>query len=227
MKAPILHLDHYGLTESNLKTINKPVQAVILFANPPIKALLALTPIARKKKVETFIANQADRVLKKYTFYDVSFPRTKEKSIVEVTGTAQDILALSKEAGVKAIAVQKIIGLNKVKAPSVSSKGWYVTTATFLFQVKGELLGKQYVQERTYILYAASEKEAVRRAKQEWKKEEEPYLGRDWEIIRQRLLEVVSVTCVFTEEEGFDKTQLHFVSAKSYQQKIEAGTVWK
>lgn len=223
----IWRLEQYGLKESDLKKLNNQVRVQVMFSDKiPVKPLLSLSPAERKQKLRAFLDKQAVTVLKKYKVTGVEFS-SDEKVNATLTLPAHQVVKFANEKVIRAVMIKEVLGLKEVKLSPVSNAGWYLVAGLFCVQTKGQTKGMIEFFERTYIVFAKSKAEAIRKTKKQWRGMEEPFLGFDYRIARYKFVEITDVTVVGEEDMWRDKDSAHWLVQKGHQRKIGPEIIWK
>lgn len=231
MKIFVWRLDWYGLQEKDLKNLNKKIEVEIFFTFPPTKKLLPLTKAERKKFVKNYFQNLIQKTSSDYSLEEVMVrgEDTEMSRTIKAVINGVDLFRLMNSgAQINAIQVDKIRGLKQIKLPKLSEEHWFLVTALFVHQTKGKSTGKLPQSEEVYLVFAKSQAEAERKARREFKNEEEPYVGWDYEIVRRKFVKISDTKIVFSENGMFDKKQLNFVLFRNLPDaKITPATAWK
>lgn len=231
MSVFVWRLDHYGLKEKDLKNLNKKIEVLIFFGSPVLKKMLSLSVPERKKFAEKHYQEILQKTIKDFSLEEVMVRDENRNApdMVKAVISGPNLFKLfSSKANINAVQVEKVRGLKQIKMPKISDENWYLVTGLFAYQTKGKTTGTQPQDEQMNLVYAKSYADAERKAKQEFKKMEEVYLGTRYETMRTKFVKITDLKIVFSDNGQFDKKEFNFMSSRNLAPvKITPATAWK
>lgn len=228
MQVYLLSLEDFGLTQESLAKINKKMNIKISFCYPEVKSYIALSRPERKKKMKAHFEKILSSLTKKYTLTQMkSYPHAPQfGDTIECFVSSQDLLKLLQEKkDISSISIQKVEGMKKIKMEKSTEEIWYVVRGLFVFQIQGKTSGKATTQEEIYLVKAKSADAAVKKTIAECKKEEDPYFGGEWHILRKKFVRVTDVNSILDDD--IDPKKVNFLDSNLSEIKITPEFAWK
>ena len=228
MQVYLLSLEDFGLTQESLAKMNKKMEVKISFRFPEVKSYIPLSLPERKKKMRTHFEKIIASLSKKYNLAQVK-AYTNDSQLgdaIECFVSSQDLLKLLQEKkDISSISIQKVEGMKKIKMKKSTEEIWYVVRGLFVFQIQGKTSGKATTQEEIYLVKAKSADAAVKKTIAECKKEEDPYFGGEWHILRKKFVRVTDVNSILDDD--IDPKKVNFLDSNLSEIKITPELSWK
>jgi hypothetical protein len=126
---------------------------------------------------------------------------------IDVAARADQAGKLAGRREVTAVNVDFIEGRRPLNPPP--SRAWFCVWAIIAVQIEGHRKGAVTVEDRLVLVKAFSAKEAASRVRRTTKRETQPYLNLDGELVRWQLVSVKDVFELFDDVIDPDGTEVY------------------
>ncbi len=231
MSIPIYFLDVYGLTVKDLKNVDNKITLFVTFAEPPLKKMLPLSVLERKKFAHKYYNALYQKLVSNFPLVEArhgedGWPLNLRKATIVVSGqTLYQIL--NQATGVESLAVQRIIGMKPIKTKQIFPTSWFYFIALFEERVRGKNKGVHMRQEKVLLVFAHSYNEAERRAKKTVRKMEKVYFDQRYQLVKHTFVEFLESRYAGTDNEIINKSESNIILSRIVEPgKITAQNAW-
>jgi hypothetical protein len=222
MKARLSGLDDFGLTPESFWQLNPKtrVRVEIDVPYPNIQLFAPLAPGERKNRIHASMERAARRILK-------AWPGSLPEIARSDTGRPHRLsgwLLLSELRKLVRMAATRRVWVNEIgrrKKRRKKQLDWYAVLARFAIQIEGQRAGLQGFEDRTVIVRAWDNDDAIRRLHREFDGYVTPYLNLSYELVRWQFEKVLEVQWLSIDDSPDPKGAEVFSTMRSRRMRRE------
>jgi hypothetical protein len=204
-RVPVNNLDDFGLT---LQTLSKLAPRTLLKIRADVQyptnvqSLVRLRPTERARRIHSRMERSAQQILRAWPLGPApQVVRSESGRPEKIVGTIalKDLRRLLRVYDIRWIWIEGVGRRKAVRAKPVLN--WYAVLARFAIQIEGRTSGLQDLEDRTLVVKAFSESDAIRRLRKEFRGYGEPYLNRNNHLVRWMFEQVLEVKDLVIDSE--------------------------
>jgi len=207
-KPRVYGLDRFGLAVAELTRLgHRTVHLHVQLRGRSVRQLVNLSPRQRMATIRISLGQQLEQL--KRAFPGLEFvPRSQTRAwTIDVMARADQIAKLARRREVTSLFVDSIDG-RRAKTLR-QSRRWFCVWVVLAGQIERRTQGQVTLEDRLVVVKAHSTKDADARVRQRCRRETEPYLNTDGELVRWAFVSVKDVFELFDDAISPDGTEVY------------------